>query len=395
MITMRHTRSLRPAVASALAVVAVFAVACPNDPTESDDLSWITADGGVGSATQLKLDATSDTAWTYVSFANGVVETPANPEDSLAWDIAFQRYNVKTNGGTSGTGQGASADLGVLDLKDTATATVTGWTEDAVIEDARTDDERSMNAILSGWYAYHFFKHELVSLYSLYAVRSAAGRVALLKIHDYYDEAGTAGHYTLIYRFPVDAEQVDGGATDAGTDAGLEPLLDDVITEANGVTRGETNFDARAGLTFLSFADHGAVTVTGDPKASTAWDLSFDKWLLRTNSGTSGGAQGGALSAATTDFEAALTAPEAGYMVDEIATIGGEQRLESTNLQLAGWFDYDPTNQRIRSFRDVVFVRTAAGKYAKIQFLGYYHPDGSEAFYRLKWALRADGGRAF
>lgn len=379
----------------ALAAVAALA-ACPNDPTESDDLSWLQADAGAGEAQLLTLDATSEKAWTYVSFAKGIVAAPEKPEESLDWDIAFQRYNMKTNGGTSGPGQGAVADLGELDMKTTTSAQVSNWTVDAVIEDARTSDKRSMNSVLSGWYSYHFGRHELVSKYLLYAVRAADGRVALFKIHDYYDDAGTAGHYKVLYRFPTGADLVDGGTPNETPDGGTPAEVpEDSVTESNGVTFGETNLDARAGTTFFSFSQHGAIAVAGDPKQSNAWDLTFEDWLLRTNSGTSGNGQGGALLAGTLDFDLATSAPETGWIVDAVDTIGAEQRLESTNTQLAGWFEYDPTTQKIRSRGDVVWMRTGDGKHAKIQLVNYYHPDGSRAFYRLRWAYRADGGRAF
>lgn len=384
----------RPALAVMLAVLGVGVAACPNDPTESDDLSWLTPDGGAGDARKATLDVTSKEAWVHFSFENGVV-TPDKPAESLEWDIAFQRYNVKTNGGTSGPGEGASADLGELSLETTKTATVKGWTQDDVIEDARTGDEQSMNSVLSGWYSYHFGKHELVSKYVLYAVKAADGRVALFKIYDYYDAAGTAGHLTILYRFPTGADLADAG-TDEDVDAGTGEVLADEVHEDNGVVFGETNFDAREGIHSFSFAQRGEVAVEGDAHLSTAWDLSFDLWLLRSNSGTSGGAQGGVLAAGTQDFEAATEAPEDGWVVDAVQTIGSEQREESTNAELAGWFEYDPTTQRIRSFGDVYWIRTATGAFAKLQIVDYYHPvTGEQGFYRLRWAYREDGGRDF
>jgi hypothetical protein len=383
----------RPLFAAGLAACALVLAGCPDDPTLSHDLGWIKTDAA-GNAREEHLDATGEKAWTYLSFEKGVVPAPEKPEESLDWDVAFQRYNVKTNGGTSGKGQGAAADLGPLELQTTTAATVSKWTADDVIADARTDVKRSMNAVLSGWYSYHFFKHELVSDYRLYAVRAADGRVALLKIHDYYDDAGTAAKLTVIYRFPVGATEKAGGETGGGGPTTTVP--DDVVATKDGVVHGETNFDARDGKTWALFTETGLTRLTADP--GTAWDLSFDKWLLQTHSGTSdasGTAQGGAVLAGTTDFTAATAAPDAGWLVDDIETIGAEQRLESTNAALAGWFAYDPTTQKIRSQDQVVWLRTHDGRYAKLQIVSYYHPDGAAAFYRLRWAYRPDGGRSF
>jgi hypothetical protein len=378
----------------ALAGVGMALAACPDDPTDSDKLDWLRDGGDHGNASELVVDATAKDAWTYVSFETGVIAAPADPKASLDWDVAFQRYNVKTNGGTSGPGQGAAAELGALDLKDTTTAAVGSWTADAEIADARTNSKQSMNSILSGWYDYHFLKHVLVSKYRLYAIRAADGRVALFKIYDYYDDVGAAGKLTILFRFPVQS----GDAPDAGPtgtpDAGTPELLDDVITETDGIVRGETNFDARTRWSYFSFASRGAVTVEGEARESAAWDLAFDQWLVASNSGTSGSA-GAGVKLAETEFDAAVTAPTEGYEVDSVQAIGAEQRLESVNPVTAGWFEYDPTTQKIRSVGHVYWVRTAAGRYAKLQVLGYYHPDGSGGFYRLKWAYRPDGGTGF
>lgn len=383
---------------ASLATLSVCLLGCPNDPTESDELPT-RGEAYAGSAQSAQLDLTSG-EWVYFSFENGVV-TPPTPDDSAEWDIAFQRYNVKTNGGTSGTGNAASADLGDLSLETTERATVNGWTEDGSIEDARTGEKQSMNGVLSGWYDYDFNSHELSSKQRLYAVKDARGeQIAFLNIADYYDDAGVAGYLTLNYRFPMDADVGDGeGWVDP---AACEPAdtLDDVITEEGGVVYGETNLDASQGAVFFSFANEGAVNVEGDWKKSDAWDLSFDLWLLRSNSGTSHearpGQEGGALQAGTRDFDAATEAPETGWLVDTMQTIGAEQRLESTNSAFAGWWELDSSTQRIRSFEDVYWIRDPEGRFAKLQILSYYHPGTcKQGFYRLRWAYRPDGGRDF
>ena len=67
------------------------------------------------------LDASNNEGkYVYFSFNKGVVEV-TEPQASNDWDIAFNRYHIKTNSGTSGKGQG-----GVLktDGKDFAALTV-------------------------------------------------------------------------------------------------------------------------------------------------------------------------------------------------------------------------------------------------------------------------------
>ena len=54
----------------------------------------------------LTIQATSYSEWVYFSFENNSVVEINNPENSLEWDLAFQRKHIKTNSGLSGIGQG-------------------------------------------------------------------------------------------------------------------------------------------------------------------------------------------------------------------------------------------------------------------------------------------------
>jgi hypothetical protein len=66
----------------------------------------------------IEIDATVNNSWVYYRFENdgtmvkfaidSVAFDPTNPENNVFWDIAFQRYHIKTNSGESGIG-GAGA----------------------------------------------------------------------------------------------------------------------------------------------------------------------------------------------------------------------------------------------------------------------------------------------
>jgi hypothetical protein len=55
-------------------------------------------------AQTFEVNSTGSTVWKYFSFADNDTVTVADPANSNAWDIAFQRYRIKTNGGLSGNG---------------------------------------------------------------------------------------------------------------------------------------------------------------------------------------------------------------------------------------------------------------------------------------------------
>lgn len=95
-------------------------------------------------------NSTAANDWVYFSFSKGdsVVIDKANAAKDQTWDIAFQRFYIRTNSGTSGEGQG-----GALDTKETAFDKVTVVPTSGFIADTKVDmmtimgkfEERSAN----------------------------------------------------------------------------------------------------------------------------------------------------------------------------------------------------------------------------------------------------------
>ena len=52
----------------------------------------------------IDIDASEYNNWIYFSLNSGEVVDISNPENSLNWDLAFQRNHIRTNGGLSGIG---------------------------------------------------------------------------------------------------------------------------------------------------------------------------------------------------------------------------------------------------------------------------------------------------
>ena len=61
-------------------------------------------------AQTFEINSTGSTSWKYFSFAKNDTVTVTDPTHSTAWDLAFQRYRIKTNGGESGSGSGSAAN---------------------------------------------------------------------------------------------------------------------------------------------------------------------------------------------------------------------------------------------------------------------------------------------
>lgn len=101
-------------LAPALLAGLVAFTSCSKDDSKKEDPNKDPYEGlrnlnvPAGQEKEVKyLDASEEGKYVYFSFNKGVVEV-ADPQASNDWDVAFNRYHVKTNSGTSGKGQGGA-----------------------------------------------------------------------------------------------------------------------------------------------------------------------------------------------------------------------------------------------------------------------------------------------
>jgi hypothetical protein len=116
--------------------------------------------------------------------------------------------------------------------------------------------------------------------------------------------------------------------------------------------------------TFYSLADGKEIAYTDSN--STKWDVGFRGTTLIVNGGSSGPGQGGAqiYSGLFADLKTALPT---GYAVD--AATG----LAIPTGSGKGWYTYDATTHLVSPIAGkVIALRTATGKYAKLEVQSYY-----------------------
>ena len=75
------------------------------------------------------IPATSYSEWVYYSLSSHSIVSINNPENSLEWDLAFQRKHIKTNSGLSGPGNGGAIVDSVGTLDSGAYTWIDNWTE--------------------------------------------------------------------------------------------------------------------------------------------------------------------------------------------------------------------------------------------------------------------------
>jgi hypothetical protein len=160
----------------------------------------------------------------------------------------------------------------------------------------------------------------------------------------------------------------------------------------NGQPIGVTNK-----YTLFSFKEKAIVADTDS--ASTKWDIGFNGTKIIINGGTSGPGVGGAVVQSAL-FDQVTTAPDAGYVQDNKANPAVYAVPRGSGK---GWYNYDPTANLISPKAGVVIiVKTADGKYAKMDIQSYYQglptsPTSTTAdrYYSFRYVYQPNGTLIF
>lgn len=169
------------------------------------------------------VDASASGIWKYFSFEKGTEVMVTDPKNDLTWDIAFQRYYIKTNSGVSGNGNGGVFKTDSKELSALKQAPTTGYTADDKKETVQlgyppVDTELSYNSIISGGMksvnGYVAYDPALAaqgkSPYTVnkwvYVVKTAKGEYVKLQIVDYLDAKNKGGHPKFKYVLSSDGK---------------------------------------------------------------------------------------------------------------------------------------------------------------------------------------------
>jgi hypothetical protein len=167
-------------------------------------------------AQTFEINSTGSTTWKYFSFATNDTITVTDPANSTAWDLAFQRYRIKTNGGKSGNGSGSAANSYQKEQ--------TGFDNLKIVSDTATfvsDDSISI-AIQQGYAnyvvnpaLYTWFTLELggsqgtqiVPTDYIYIVKTGTGKYAKVWFKSYYSATNISGYVTFQYKYQPDGSK--------------------------------------------------------------------------------------------------------------------------------------------------------------------------------------------
>lgn len=132
------------------------------------------------------------------------------------------------------------------------------------------------------------------------------------------------------------------------------------------------------------------------------WDIAFNRFNVRTNSGisTNNIGQGGAYDTQSTDWASVMEAPGNNYIVDDtIQILESDTTYEYMNstgsVELNKWLEFSGPPPVYTMSDHIYIVKTAKSKYAKI-WLKSYHSDADESGHiTFKYAYQNGDGRKF
>lgn len=124
-----------------------------------------------------------------------------------------------------------------------------------------------------------------------------------------------------------------------------------------------------------------------EPGGTLDWDLAFRRNRIIANGGPPFAGQGGIVDLGAAPFGAVVDAPAAGYR----PTVAGR---DTVNPAIAGWYDYGFTSHLLTPKGHVYAVRTADGRYAKLEVLGYYCPGARAGCVTIRYVYQGNGSRS-
>ena len=138
---------------------------------------------------------------------------------------------------------------------------------------------------------------------------------------------------------------------------------------------GTYTLDASAGESWRRFQFARNAVVDSGP-----WDIAFRRHHVIAASGA------GIADLGAVPFDAVREVPAEGYTPTEFGR-------DTVNPGVGKWYAYSMLSHLLTSKGHVYAVRSADGRYAKLEILAYYCRDVGAACYTVRYAFQGDGSR--
>jgi hypothetical protein len=132
--------------------------------------------------------------------------------------------------------------------------------------------------------------------------------------------------------------------------------------------------------TFFDFSRNAAVTAPGP----TEWDLAIRRFHVIANGGPGFAGRGGIADLGRVPFASVTTLPDTGYV---------PTAADSTHPAIRRWYRYGFSSHLLRPKGHVYAVRTADGRYAKLEIVSYYCGEARAGCLTFRYSYQGDGSR--
>jgi hypothetical protein len=117
------------------------------------------------------------------------------------------------------------------------------------------------------------------------------------------------------------------------------------------------------------------------------WDLAFRRYQIIANGGAQFVGRAGIADLGARPFDSVSALPAEGYQ-------STEDGANPRNAAIASWYDYGFFSHLLTPKPRVFAVRTADGRYAKLELVGYYCAGGEPGCLTFRYVYQGDGSRA-
>ena len=144
--------------------------------------------------------------------------------------------------------------------------------------------------------------------------------------------------------------------------------------------------------------DKGAVVEVTSPETDLGWDIAFQRWYVKTNSGTSGNGKGGAINTRKTDWNKVVAAEPAGYKADAMGTLKGWDVVKNVETEKEGSFSQEASlyvtyisGGKYKNRNEIYLLKMADGRFVKIQFYYYVNEKVKGGYPSFRYKISNDG----
>ncbi len=148
--------------------------------------------------------------WVYFSFEEGKEVEVSDFLNDMRWDIAFHRFDVRLNCGTSGKGQGGSINMGKIDFETLVTAPTEGYSLndsiDIVVKAGEWTNPKTVpgDTVISSWLFFTGPPPQYNITNNIYVIKTAQGKYAKIWLSDFYNDNSESGFVTMQYFYQSD-----------------------------------------------------------------------------------------------------------------------------------------------------------------------------------------------